>query len=87
MLLHGTMHWQVMMQSSRTMFGKHKHGYIFPVLMNANALDNCFAGVIQKLECPDEFIWFYSKSLLVCEATEASYHMMGVRSLALPSAC
>jgi hypothetical protein len=69
-----------MMQSSRTMFGKHRLGYIFPILMNANALDTCFAGVIQKLNCPEEFIWFYSKSFVVCEASQESYNMMGVRA-------
>ena len=71
--------WQVMLRSTRTMFGKHKQGHIFPIIISANTLDTCFAGVIHKVHCPDEFIWFYSKSLIVCAASLQSLELMGVR--------
>jgi hypothetical protein len=67
-----------MMTKSRVMFGKHKRGYIFPILLNATALDSCLVSVIHKLTTTDEFVWFYAKSLTVCGVTAKSASLFGV---------
>ena len=69
---------QVMQSSSRTMFAKHKQGYIFPVLQNSSTLERCFIGFVQKLITTEEFIWFYSKSYIIPEATRDSLLLLGV---------
>lgn len=60
------------------MFAKHRHGHIFPVLLNVNPLNDSFVGIIQKLNCSSHFIWFYSKSFVICGASRESLHMLGV---------
>lgn len=80
--LRGREHWprpQVMIGASRTMFARHSQGYLFPILINAQPMESCFAGCIQRLKTEDEFVWFYTKSFTVCGASQQSYAMMGVR--------
>ena len=60
------------------MFAKHHDGYIFPVMLNVNSYDGSFVGIFQRLNCKDEFIWFYSKSFAVVAASPGSLEMMGV---------
>lgn len=66
------------MNTSRTMFGKHKQGHIFPLLMNSNSTEQCFVGVMQRLSNTDEFIWFYSKSHIIAGASQDTIAMFGV---------
>lgn len=70
---------QVMIGNSRTMFARHSQGYLFPILMNAQPMEACFAGCMQRLKSEDEFVWFYTKSFTVCGASQRSYSVMGVR--------
>jgi hypothetical protein len=76
---------EVMMNSSRTMFGKHKQGYLFPLLINSISGENGFVGMMQRLHTSDEFIWFYSKSLVIAGATQDCMRALGVRFRFLPS--
>ena len=66
------------MASVRTLFGKHREGYIFPMLMKASPMDNCFMSVMQRLTTSDEYIWFFSKSFTVCAASHESMRLLGV---------
>ena len=67
-----------MLSKSRTMFAKHRLGHIFPVLMNAKAMEEGIAGAMQKINTTDEFVWFYSKSLTVVAGTALSLAALGV---------
>lgn len=71
---------QSVMNTTRTVFGKHSQGHIFPMLLNVSSLESSFAGAVQALPGSEEYILFLSRSLTVLEATQASLRMMGVRS-------
>lgn len=45
---HPTSH-QTVMNTTRTAFGKHSQGYIFPILLNVKAMETSFAGLLQQL--------------------------------------
>ncbi len=64
---------------SRVMFGKHKQGYIFPLMLALNMMEDGISGAVQRIDTSDEFIWFYSKSLTICGASQGSYRLLGVR--------
>ena len=36
--------WQHVMRTTRTVFGKHKQGYVFPMLLSVNPMETSFAG-------------------------------------------
>ena len=67
-----------MVNSTRVVFGKHRLGHIFPMVMSLREADNAFVGAIQQLNCDSHFILFYSKSMHVVGASEESLSMMGV---------
>jgi hypothetical protein len=69
---------QTVMNTTRTAFGKHIQGYIFPLLLNVKAMESSFAGIIQELKTSDNFILFTSKSLRITEATQESMKLLGV---------
>ena len=72
------------MKFTRATFGQHKQGYVFPLIMGVNALEDCFAGVMQRIDTTDEFIFFYDKSFIISGASEKSFRMLGVRLVAGP---
>ena len=67
------------MKTTRVSFAKHRQGYIFPIVVNTNTLDGSFVGIMQPLPCQDEFIFFYSKSLLVSSSTQSAMAILHVR--------
>lgn len=69
------------MNTTRTVFAKHRQGYIFPLLLNVKPMENSFAGVLQRLPTQDNFVLFFSQSFIVSAATQESLGMMGVRVL------
>ncbi len=69
---------QTVMNTTRTAFGKHKSGYIFPMLLNVKPMETSFAGIVQELTTSDQFVMFLSKSLVVLEATQETLQMMNV---------
>ena len=71
---------QTVMNTTRTVFAKHRQGYIFPMLLNVKPMESSFAGVMQRLPTQDNFILFYSQSFIVSAATQESLGLMGVRS-------
>ena len=73
---------QIMLETSRVMFAKHRQGYIFPVLMNANMLACEFVGIIQKLTSVDEYILYHSGNLAIASATQGSLSAMEVMTSA-----
>ena len=68
-----------MMNTTRTVFGKHSQGYIFPMLLNVKPMDHSFAGIVQELASPEHFVLFTSKTFRVLEATLHSMKLMNVR--------
>ncbi len=66
------------MNTTRTVFGKHQQGHIFPMLLSVRSTVNRLAGIMQELNSTDEFILFMSKSLVVLEGTKGSLKLMGV---------
>jgi hypothetical protein len=71
---------QFVMNTTRTVFGKHQQGHIFPMLLNVKAMETSFAGIMQELTTTDQFVMFLSKSFVVLEATHESLKLMGVRT-------
>lgn len=69
---------QVILNSARVLFVKHRHGYIFPVYSNTNVVDGCFFAAMQKVETTDEYIWFYSDSFTVAAASRGALNLLGV---------
>ncbi len=70
---------QRILNSTRTLFGRHRMGYIFPMLLNVTRLDTEFAGVMQRIQTQDEYILFLAQSFTVTAATQQSLALLGVR--------
>jgi hypothetical protein len=66
------------MDTSRTLFGRHRMGYIFPMQLNVTRMDTEFAGIMQRIQSPDEYIMFLSQSMVVTAATQGSLTLLGV---------
>lgn len=66
------------MNTTRTVFGKHRQGYLIPLLLNVKPMESSFAGVMQPLPTQEHFVMCYSKSFVVSGATQESLSMMGV---------
>ncbi len=47
---------QTTLGCTRTMFGRHSSGALFPILLCVKPSDNCFVGVIQQLMTPDQCV-------------------------------
>lgn len=60
------------------MFGKHNVGYIFPITMSTNQTTESFAGIVELVETSDEFLWVYSDTLTIAEASRGSMKLLGV---------
>ena len=73
---------QVITKTSRVMFARHRDGFIFPIMLNVNSYDGAFVAIIQRLNCRDDFVWFYSKTYAIVGASHGSLSMMGVSSFA-----
>jgi hypothetical protein len=71
----------MIMKTSRTLFGKHKHGHIFPILLNANLMEGHIMGIVQRVDSSDDYVWFTSKTLKVLGASQTSLLLMGVDSV------
>ncbi len=78
---------QTVMNTTRTAFGKHIQGYIFPLLLNVKAMESSFAGIMQELKTNDNFILFTSKSLRITEATQDSMKLLGVSGAPACASC
>jgi hypothetical protein len=68
------------MNTTRTVFGKHASGHVFPMLLNVQSMpdSDCFIGILQELKTSDEFILFMSLSKTVTEATKGSFGLLQV---------
>jgi hypothetical protein len=71
------------MNTTRTVFGKHASGHVFPMLINVQSMPDadCFIGIMQELKSPDEFVLFMSVSKTVVEATKGSLGLLQVWTL------
>jgi hypothetical protein len=69
---------QLVMDKTRTVFGKHRLGYVFPMVLAVKQNESGFVGVMQRLASEQQFILFYSKSLHIASASEESLSMLGV---------
>jgi PAS domain S-box-containing protein len=70
---------ETVMNTTRTVFGRHHDGHIFPILLNVKPLETSFAGVIAELHTSEHFILFASKSFVVSAASLESMTLLGVR--------
>ena len=73
----GVWHWQTALESTRTVFGKHRAGYVFPMLLYVKALPSGFMGMIQQLQTTDEFLLFTSKSKRIVGGTQDTLRLLG----------
>jgi hypothetical protein len=69
---------QRILNSTRTLFGRHRMGHIFPMLLNVTRLDTEFAGIMQRIQTQDEYILFLTQSFIVTAATQRSLSLLGV---------
>jgi hypothetical protein len=69
---------QRIMDTTRTLFGRHRMGYIFPIQLNVTRMDTEFAGIMHRIQSPDEYIMFLSQSMVVTAATQGSLTLLGV---------
>jgi hypothetical protein len=75
---------QTVLDTTRTVFGLHKEGYMFPMLLNVKPMENSFSGVIAPLYTATQFILFTNKTFAVKSATKESYKLFDVRRLLDP---
>ncbi|KAA0165235.1 hypothetical protein FNF28_03516 [Cafeteria roenbergensis] len=66
------------MNTSRVMFGLHRAGHIFPLVLNVRAMDSGFGGLMQPINSDERFILFMSKSLRITAACQESLLLMGL---------
>ena len=71
---------QTLINATRTVFGRHPSGYIFPMLLSVKPMASGFAGVIQKLHTSDQFILFTTASRRITGASQDSLRMLGIDS-------
>ena len=65
------------MNSTRTVFGKHRAGYVFPMLLSVKPMAGSFVGVIQQLQSEDQFILLTSLSRRIVGGTQDSIRLFG----------
>jgi hypothetical protein len=65
------------MNITRTVFGRHRAGHLFPMLLCVKPMSNSFAGVIQKLYTPDQFLLFTSLSRRIAGGTQDTMRLLG----------
>ena len=66
------------MNTSRVMFGLHRAGHVFPLVLNVRAMDSGFGGLMQPINSDERFILFMSKSLRITAACQESLLLMGL---------
>ncbi len=75
---------QTVMNTTRTVFGRHRQGHIIPLLLNVKPMETSFAGVLQALDTTDQFMLFFSNAFTVSGGTMDSQAMMGVKAHPIP---
>ena len=66
------------MNITRTVFARHRAGYLFPVLLCVKPMSNSFAGIIQRLYTNDNFLLFTSVSRRVAGGTQVRVNVVTV---------
>ena len=66
------------MNTTRTVFGRHHDGYIFPMLINLKPQEHCFTGVVSSIKTTEQFIIFTSQRFIVTAATNESHKLLRV---------
>ena len=74
---------QVIIQTSRVIFIKHRAGYVLPVILQVNSFAGSVVAIAQKLTVADEYAWFFSNSLRMTAATHGAMRLLGVRAHAV----
>jgi hypothetical protein len=70
-----------MLNTTRFVLGKHRQGFIFPIVQATCLTDSGFAAVIQKVDVAFEYVIFGQDSLQVYECTQESQRLFGVSKL------
>jgi hypothetical protein len=68
---------QSVLNTTRTVFGRHRSGALFPVLLCVKPMANSFAGVMQKLTTSDQFLLFTTMSGRVTGGTQDTLRLVG----------
>jgi hypothetical protein len=73
---------QNIVHQTRTVFGRHHSGYIFPMLLCVKPMESTteFVGMVKQLNGEDDYIMFSSITNIIQAATQESMLMLGVRS-------
>jgi hypothetical protein len=61
------------------MFGWHAGGYIVPIRLQLQLVDDTFTGLLQPVTSDEEFILVLADSRMVVAASQTSLLMLGVR--------
>jgi hypothetical protein len=75
---------QHVFNKTQVLFGRHRAGYIFPMLLSVSRLENEFAGVMQRIDSPDQYIFFSVDTFRVTAASQEALQILGVSFLPLP---
>jgi hypothetical protein len=68
---------QSVLNTTRTVFGRHRSGALFPILLCVKPMANSFAGVMQKLNTSDQFMLFTTISGRVAGGTQDTLRLVG----------
>ncbi len=73
---------QNIIHQARTVFGRHKTGYVFPMLLCVKPMESSteFVGMVKQLNGEDEFIMFSTLTGVICAVTKESMSLLGVRA-------
>ncbi len=62
------------------MFGWHAGGYIVPIRLHLQLVDDTFTGLLQPVTSDEEYILVLADSRMVLAASQTSLLMLGVRA-------
>ena len=69
---------EVMLNTTRTVFGLHSRGHIFPMNMGLRAMHPGFGALVQAIPSEDNFILVRQQDLRLCACSLESLAMLGV---------
>jgi hypothetical protein len=71
--------YQPFFERTRVLFGWHAGGYIVPIRLHLQLVDDTFTGLLQPVAFDEEYILVLADSRMVVAASQTSLLMLGVR--------
>ena len=81
---------QPFFEKTRVLFGWHAGGYIVPVRVNLQLVDDTFTGLMQPLSYDEDYIMVLADARMIVAASQTSLLLLGVsvdRSWLFPNLC